>query len=329
MVDAVRWGIVGTGQIASAFATALDTLDDGVLGAVASRTESAALAFAEGRPDVGVYVGPEAVTTMVEEATIDAVYIATPHPRHATGARAALSAGLPTLVEKPLTTSYQSTDALLRLSADTGAFVMEAYWTRFLPGSEMLLAMLDAGVIGQVVHLHADLGFAVPQTMRRMLEPGLGGGSTLDLGPYTIGLAIDVLGQPNVVRAVGSLTSEGVDQEMCLALGFPNGAVAALTTSMRSHHIGMARIDGTAGHIIVPGPIYSVPRIEVHAAGREPSIHNFDVPHGHRLMIAHVQDCIREGVQESPRVPHEWSRAVARVTDLALSAVGVARAVEA
>ena len=46
MADAVRWGILGTGKIAKAFANALKEVPDAVLAAVASRSLDKAQAFA-------------------------------------------------------------------------------------------------------------------------------------------------------------------------------------------------------------------------------------------------------------------------------------------
>ena len=73
----IRWGILGTGAIAKAFAEALKETE-GKLVAVASNIESRAMEFCD-LYDCSPILGYQ---NLISHPEIDAVYIATPHPSH-------------------------------------------------------------------------------------------------------------------------------------------------------------------------------------------------------------------------------------------------------
>ena len=73
-----RWGILGTGMIAKAFANALKEAEGSELVAVASKNEQRAKDFCKSYNSnfFGSY------ESLILQDNIDAVYIATPHPEH-------------------------------------------------------------------------------------------------------------------------------------------------------------------------------------------------------------------------------------------------------
>src|SRR5690242_5116409 len=79
ILEQIRWGILGTGAIAGAFATGLQSLDDARLEAVGSRSAEAGAAFAERFGHPRVHASYEALAADPE---IDIIYVATPHPMH-------------------------------------------------------------------------------------------------------------------------------------------------------------------------------------------------------------------------------------------------------
>jgi predicted dehydrogenase len=317
----VGWGFVGTGGIARTVAEALELVPGGRLAAVASRTGERAAAFGA---DFGGARGYDDVAARLADPGVDAVYLATPHPQHHAAARAALLAGTPVLVEKPITATLAAAEDLVALARERGVFCMEAWWTRFLPGTQALLDVLAAGAIGDVRSVHADLGFVPDASTTRFWDPAIGGGSLLDLGPYPVGLAHLLLGAPDRVQAVGTLTERGVDRQVALALGWPSGAVAALSTTIAAQASGRAWIEGTAGWIDVDAPLPALPRFTVHTPAGE-QVHDHAVAHGHRFMLEHVHDCLEQGRTESPLVPLERSLEVMRILETVLDQVGAVR----
>jgi predicted dehydrogenase len=80
MADKIRWGILGTGNMARQFAAGLATLDDAVLTAVASRTLNNAQKFADRFSIAGVFGN---YADFAAQAPVDVVYVSTPHDSHA------------------------------------------------------------------------------------------------------------------------------------------------------------------------------------------------------------------------------------------------------
>ena len=95
-----RWGILGPGWIAERFAKSLKEETRQQLQAVGGRSLDKAKAFAD-RWSIAPAHG--STGDLVADASIDAVYIATPHHCHFPDALAAVAAGKHVLVEKPLT----------------------------------------------------------------------------------------------------------------------------------------------------------------------------------------------------------------------------------
>ena len=106
----LRWGILGPGGIANAFAWSVREATRSQVVAVGSRDADRASIFARRHGVARSYGSYEA---LVADAGVDAVYVATPHSEHRAHALLALSAGKPVLVEKAFTRSLAETDVTL------------------------------------------------------------------------------------------------------------------------------------------------------------------------------------------------------------------------
>src|SRR3954471_3429584 len=95
----LRWGILGTGNIASRFASQLPASATGEPAAVGSRSQASADAFGD---KYGIPHRHASYEDLLADDTVDAVYIATPHPLHPEWAIKAAEAGKHVLCEKPL-----------------------------------------------------------------------------------------------------------------------------------------------------------------------------------------------------------------------------------
>src|ERR1044071_6648674 len=94
----VRFGIIGTGGIAKAFATDLAAVEGAELMAVGSRSQESVDRFGDAFDAPHRHAPSDA---LVSDDDVDAVYVGTPHPLHAENALAAISNGKHVLVEKP------------------------------------------------------------------------------------------------------------------------------------------------------------------------------------------------------------------------------------
>jgi predicted dehydrogenase len=185
-MDTIRWGILGTGNIARQFARGLAALPDAELVAVGSRSAASAAAFADEFGAARRYASYE---ELAHDDGVDAVYISTPHPLHHDNTLLCLNAGRAVLCEKPFAINAAEARAMVAAARAKGLFLMEAMWTRFLPLHTQLWELLQAGAIGEVERLEADFGFYHPfDPAHRLFDPQLGGGALLAMragGPKT------------------------------------------------------------------------------------------------------------------------------------------------
>ena len=89
-MDTVRWGIIGTGGVANLVAGDFRLVADAELVAVGSRAQATADAFARKHHIPRAY---GSYRELLDDDSIDVVYIGTPHPQHRDVALAAIERG--------------------------------------------------------------------------------------------------------------------------------------------------------------------------------------------------------------------------------------------
>lgn len=323
MAGRIRWGILGTGAIAAAFAHDLQQVADAELVAVGSRTHEAAQRFA-GRFDVAR--AHASYQALVDDAEVDVVYVATPQSIHAECMRLAIAAGKAVLCEKPFTLTGAEAREVVELARDKGVFLMEAMWTRFLPHMRRIDQLLRSGVLGDVTTLVADHGQAIPaDDGHRLRRPDLGGGALLDLGVYPVSLASHVLGAPSTVTAVGLLTPQGVDVQTSMVLTYDTGAHAVLTTTLGARTANRATISGTEARIEVDDVWYTPTSFSLIRDGSS-SPERFEGPRigkGLWYQAVAVGELLREGATESPLIPPAETITIMETLDAVRGQIGL------
>jgi predicted dehydrogenase len=335
----LRWGVVATGAIAAAVTADLALLQDAELHAVSSRRPDTAQSFAErfgfarwyADSPAGTPSGSLGYEQLVADPAVEVVYVATPHAQHYAVTRAALSAGKHVLVEKPFTINSGEGAELVELARSRGLFLMEAVWTRFLPGMQRVWDVVAAGEIGPVQWVTAELGFPGPaERTARLWARADGGGALLDLGVYATLWAWGVLGLPDVVHAVGTLTDEGVDAQSALTFGYPGGAQAQLATSLIACSPNAAVVCGTHGWVRSQGfhSVYDPTVVEVFTGPPEDGDLRVErYPHaagsGRVHELREVTRCVQESLTESPVMPLDDTLALLRLLDDVRGQLGV------
>ncbi|MEV7973461.1 Gfo/Idh/MocA family oxidoreductase [Cellulomonas sp. NPDC089187] len=318
---ALRWGILGAGNIAGHFTDALHAETESRAVAVGSRNrdKAARWAAAHGVPTVhGSYA------ELVADPQVDVVYVATPHSEHREHALLAIAAGKHVLVEKAFTRNAAEAREVLDAAKAAGVFVMEAMWTRFLPHVQALHQILDSGEIGEVVALFADHGQFFPlDPSSRLYDPALAGGALLDLGVYPVSFAHDLLGAPRSVHATGQLTTTGVDGQIGVVLDYGERTQATLSTTLWARTPTTAAITGTDGAITVEGSFYAPTSFTVQR--RDGRVWTFDrpTPHGLQFEAAEVARRITEGATQSPRMTWQHTLDVMTTMDTIREQIGV------
>ncbi|MFW6366382.1 MAG: Gfo/Idh/MocA family protein, partial [Spirochaetota bacterium] len=178
----IRWGIIGTGNIAHTFAGDLRESQKSELTAIASRSIDRAENFAN---EFGMPHFYDSVEQMLEEKVCDVVYIATPHSQHSRDMLFCLANGHHVLCEKPITVNASQLEEAIAEHASQQLFCMEAYWTLFLPAVAKARQWVQDGQIGELHLIQANFGKRFPYDPKgRLYNPQLAGGALLDIGIY-------------------------------------------------------------------------------------------------------------------------------------------------
>ncbi len=257
----IRWGIIGPGAIAASFAEGMRMVDAGVVVAVGSRSAERAEAFAR---RFGIERHYSSYEDLAADGDVDAVYVATPHSRHAADSILAIEGGKHVLCEKPFALNAAQVKDVVSAARSRNRFVMEAMWSRFLPSYRALSDVLAAGEIGEPLLVEADFGFRSPiDPAHRHFDLAQGGGALLDLGIYPVQLCFLVLGRPDAVVAHGRVGETGVDEQVAAVLHHRNGGLGVVKAAIRTPLSCTGRIAGTDGTIDLPAFMHCPDHITV------------------------------------------------------------------
>jgi predicted dehydrogenase len=328
-----RWGILGPGRIARTFARDLRLVPGAELTAVGSRSPERADEFAR---ELGFAAAYGSYEELLADASVDAVYVASPHGLHVDHVTAALEAGKHVLCEKPITLRTADAEALFALAAREGRLLMEAMWTACHPVVREVVRAVRAGDLGTPRHLHAELGFVVSATPEdRLLDVDLGAGALLDMGIYPLTFAHLLLGEAEVLTATAALSETGIDLDIAIAGRYPGGAVATMTASMTSWSSRRAELATDRGRLVLEDfhhptrATYTPTAVggtndlterggPVDIEGAEPV-----VGRGYTHEVVEFQRCLSEGLLESPLVPQAQTLTIMRQMDELRAQVGV------
>lgn len=142
----IRTGIIGCGKAGHMHARALLNIGECAFVAAQSRTEKKAGEFAA---TYGIQ-GYTDIREMVVREKLDVVVVCTPHPDHK-AAIPAIEAGAHALIEKPLASSLEDCDAILKTAKQHGKKVGVIGQRRFYPSSVRMKKAIDEGKIGKPV----------------------------------------------------------------------------------------------------------------------------------------------------------------------------------
>ena len=174
----VNWGIIGCGNVTEVKSgPAFNKVKDSRLIAVMRRDASLAEDYAR-RHNVPRYYSR--AIDLINDKDINAVYVATPPDSHAEYSIAAIKAGKPVYIEKPMALNYIECQKIIDESEKKNVPVYVAYYRRALPGFLKVKELIENGSIGKVRFLLIQL-FKAPS------EGGKNGNLTWRVNPEVSG----------------------------------------------------------------------------------------------------------------------------------------------
>ena len=205
-----------------------------IIAAIAARDKTRATAYAKQHNIPNVHVSYEA---LLEDPTIDVVYIPLPNGLHYEWTMKALKAGKHVLLEKPSTSNAAEARSLFRsplLAGNGGSLILlDAVHVRFHPAWQKFLSLLEPQNIAEATSVaFLPKGIVGPDDIRFKYD--LAGGCLMDLGSYPLQTLRQAFGaEPEeCISASPSLLPTGKDQNIDRAIKasfrFPNGGIGEI-----------------------------------------------------------------------------------------------------
>lgn len=322
MSDVVRWGVLGTGVIAHAFATALKETPGAVLAAVGSRSVASAETFGS---QFGAPKAYGSYQELCDAPDVDIIYIGTPHPMHAENTIMALDSGKAVLCEKPFTMNLREAEKVVALAREKKLFLMEAMWTRYMPALAELRRIVASGEIGTPRQVHADFGFHAPaDPAHRLNNRELGGGALLDVGIYPLSIASAVMGPVTQVQALAEISAGGVDTQTGFTLLHEGGGMSVCSCSLVAETPVELTVSGPLGRVRMDEKFFRSPSLTVTLAdGSSRMVPTPWLGNGYVHEAIEASRCVREGLLESPGMTLDDTLALMRTLDTIRAQIGL------
>ncbi|MEM7743037.1 MAG: Gfo/Idh/MocA family oxidoreductase [Pseudomonadota bacterium] len=207
---------------------------------IADSAEATLSAIADPAPDarhlaeeMGVPWFPD-LPHLLEAQHPDGIIIATPNQRHRADGEAAVAAGIPALVEKPLAGDVADAEALVSAADRAGVPLLVGHHRRHNPIIAAAKAAIARGELGRIVAVHAQFWLCKPDDYFEVdwrRQPGA--------GPVLINLIHDIdllrhlCGEITAVQAneTSAIRDLAVEDTAAAILTFENGALGTLTAS--------------------------------------------------------------------------------------------------
>jgi scyllo-inositol 2-dehydrogenase (NADP+) len=207
----------------------------------------------------GVVVHPRSEEVFTDAGSYDLVVIATPNASHVPLAMAALDAGVPVVVDKPLATSVPEAQRVLERAQAAGLLLTVFQNRRWDSDFLTVQRLIDNGELGKVWRFESRFERWRPQPKhgwRESGDPGDGGGILADLGSHLVDQALVLFGPVTRVFATMDRRRPGVavEDDACLELVHASGVRSTLWVSAVAAHLGpRLRVLGSRAAYVVEG----------------------------------------------------------------------------
>lgn len=264
--EMVRWGILGTAQIARKNWQALRLAGNSVLAGVASRNEDRAREFIQECQGSSPWATPPrpfgSYEALLAAPEIEAVYIPLPTGLRKEWVIRAARAGKHVVCEKPCANNASDLREMLEACAQHGVQFMDGVMFSHHPRLAALREAIAGGAVGQVRRVTSAFSFLAPEEFfqtniraRAELEPL---GCLGDLGWYCVRLALSILGGElpravtgRILRRTAAAGESWVPTEFSGELAFGEHVSCGFFCSFHAGLEQWAQISGTAGGLTV------------------------------------------------------------------------------
>ena len=190
---------------------------------------------------------------ILDDPTVDAVVIATPHSQHTAQIKAAAEAGKHVFVEKPLALTLEEGMDVAKTCERHGVILAVGFNRRFLPAYRAMEELLSAGDLGTPMHVEGNFsgpfGYDYADDMWRGSASENPAGGMAAMGIHALDAMINLLGPVKKVTAKSTrrVLKTSIDDTTTVMLEFSSGATGSLSTLMATASNWRLQLFGSAG----------------------------------------------------------------------------------
>lgn len=294
-MERVQWGIVGCGDVTEVKSgPALQNADRSSVAAVMRRDGAKAADYARRH---GVAKSYDTAQALIEDPDVNAVYIATPPDSHCELTLAALKAGKPVLVEKPMSLTVEEGRTMAAAAETAGQSLTVAFYRRALPRFERMRQIIQDGTIGIPRCVSVVQHMQAPDSSNDSwrLDPKVGGGGFFaDMQSHTIDWLSHVFGPAKSVQAQVRRQSKNHAAEdlVCFNLGYDDVVASGLCAYSVGEQAESVTVLGDQGSVSMG--FFRPSNITLKVGEETQEIELPDPPHVHQpfveKIVAHLLD---------------------------------------
>ncbi|MGK2861935.1 MAG: Gfo/Idh/MocA family protein [Chitinophagaceae bacterium] len=212
-MNKINWGIIGCGDVTELKSgPAFNKVEDSELVAVMRRDAAKAEDYAK-RHNVPKWYSD--AYALIRDSDVNAIYVATPPSSHEEYTVAALKAGKPVYVEKPMSVNAESAKNMMKVASETNGKVVVAHYRRAQPLFRKIKQLINDKAIGDIRFVRLSIckrslseeELNTEKTAWRVDPVLAGGGLFNDLSPHQLDMMYYFFGP--VEKASGFAANQG------------------------------------------------------------------------------------------------------------------------
>lgn len=223
-MEKIKWGILGCGDVTEIKSgPAFNLVPNSELVAVMRRDAAKAEDYAKRHNVPKWYSNTD---DLINDPTVNAIYVATPPNAHAELTIKALKAGKPVYVEKPMALNFEQCQQMIQASEKYKTPLFVAYYRRALPGFLKVKELVENGSIGKVrlvnLQLYKSLSnYKGTHDLPWRVDPKMaGGGHFFDLASHQLDFIDFVFGPVQQVKSIALNQAQNYEAEDVISAGF-------------------------------------------------------------------------------------------------------------
>lgn len=207
-MDQINWGIIGCGDVTEIKSgPAFNKVPGSALVAVMRRNAGKAADYARRHQVPRWY---DDANKLISDPGVNAIYIATPPSSHEEYALAAIEAGKPVYVEKPMALNYAAAKNIAKAAAAKDVKLVVAHYRRQWPLFKKLKELIETKAIGDVRLVRSVLyktAFTKVQldneSLAWRIDPAIAGGGLFhDLAPHQLDILYYIFGKAKEITGL-------------------------------------------------------------------------------------------------------------------------------